>query len=102
MSKSGKSAPIVDILGGGMAGLSAAKILTESGFKCELYEARDRLGGRVYTGFFEVNGSEQKYEKGGELIDGGHIELKQLVQEMRLTLVNNFNSVDNVWKLSLK
>lgn len=37
------------ILGGGLAGLSLAAKLTRAGRACLLFEARDRLGGRVLT-----------------------------------------------------
>jgi monoamine oxidase len=37
------------ILGGGVAGLAAARVLDEAGARVRLLEARDRLGGRVLT-----------------------------------------------------
>ena len=37
------------ILGGGVAGLSAARTLRRRGIDCIVLEARDRLGGRVHT-----------------------------------------------------
>lgn len=43
------SARRVAIVGAGMAGLSAAKRLSERGLEVKLYEARNRLGGRVWT-----------------------------------------------------
>jgi len=39
----------VAILGGGMAGLTAAYELERAGFECKLLEARDRPGGRNWT-----------------------------------------------------
>lgn len=39
----------VAILGGGLAGLNAARLLHEAGVDCRLYEARDRFGGRILT-----------------------------------------------------
>jgi len=37
----------VAIIGAGMAGLAAARVLQAHGVACELFEATDRLGGRA-------------------------------------------------------
>ena len=37
------------IVGAGMAGLAAARSLADAGWRVRLIEARDRIGGRVYT-----------------------------------------------------
>ena len=37
------------VVGAGMAGLVAARLLHDSGFKVTVLEARDRIGGRVWT-----------------------------------------------------
>lgn len=39
----------VAILGGGLAGLNAARLLWQAGVDFQLFEARDRLGGRILT-----------------------------------------------------
>lgn len=39
----------VAILGGGLAGLNAARLLQQAGVDFQLYEARNRLGGRILT-----------------------------------------------------
>ncbi|MFM9077931.1 MAG: FAD-dependent oxidoreductase [Solirubrobacterales bacterium] len=39
----------VVVVGAGMAGLSAARVLLDRGFKVQVLEARDRIGGRVHT-----------------------------------------------------
>ncbi len=39
----------VAVVGGGVAGLNAARLLHRAGVDFQLYEARDRLGGRVLT-----------------------------------------------------
>lgn len=46
----------VTIIGGGLAGLSAAVFLAEKGFKINLFEASPKLGGRVYSFFDKTSG----------------------------------------------
>ncbi|OWM84952.1 hypothetical protein CDL15_Pgr027739 [Punica granatum] len=45
------STPSVIVIGGGISGLSAARILHEANFKVILLESRDRLGGRIHTDY---------------------------------------------------
>src|SRR3954451_24498913 len=79
------AAPRVVVVGGGLAGLTAAYRLKQSGVNAQLYEASDRLGGRCWTrrGDFAEG---QIAEHGGELIDQGHTEIRQLAQELGLNL----------------
>ena len=39
----------VAIVGGGLSGLNAARLMREAGADFQLFEARDRLGGRILT-----------------------------------------------------
>jgi polyamine oxidase len=41
--------PRVLVIGAGMAGLVAARLLHDSGFEVTVLEARDRIGGRIWT-----------------------------------------------------
>jgi hydroxysqualene dehydroxylase len=50
------------IFGGGLAGISAAVLLSERGYKIELYESKNHLGGRAFS-FME--------RTTGEIIDNG-------------------------------
>ncbi|GLJ53736.1 hypothetical protein SUGI_1146630 [Cryptomeria japonica] len=45
------SSPSVIVIGGGFAGLAAARALQDASFKVTLLESRDRIGGRVYTDY---------------------------------------------------
>lgn len=54
------------IIGGGIAGLTAARHLTEAGLRVTLLEARDRLGGRIYT----HSTGEFPVELGAEFVHG--------------------------------
>jgi monoamine oxidase len=77
------TAPRIVVVGGGLAGLTATYRLKQAGYAAQLYEASDRTGGRCWTirGAFADG---QIAEHGGELIDTGHTELRQLVQELGL------------------
>lgn len=58
----------VIIVGAGAAGLMAAKKLSQAGLKVHVLEARDRLGGRIYT-ISNLN-STNVIEGGAEFIHG--------------------------------
>ena len=81
------SGPRIVVVGGGLAGLTCAYRLKRAGFRADLYEASDRLGGRCWSrrGDFAEG---QIAEHGGELIDQGHTEVRQLTQELGLNLDN--------------
>jgi monoamine oxidase len=88
------TAPRIAVVGGGLAGLTATYRLKQAGFAAKLYEARtDRLGGRCWSDTFP--GSNLVYEHGGELIDQGHVDIRQLAQELGLELVNLLASETN-------
>jgi monoamine oxidase len=81
------TAPRIVVVGGGLAGLTAAYRLKQAGYAAQVYEASDRVGGRCWTirGAFADG---QIAEHGGELIDTGHIEMRHLVNELGLTTDN--------------
>jgi monoamine oxidase len=68
----------VIVIGGGVAGLAAARQLSGAGWKVLLLEARPRLGGRIHTHRFP--GSRAAIELGAEFIHGGNPDLWRLVK----------------------
>jgi glycine/D-amino acid oxidase-like deaminating enzyme len=56
------------ILGAGAAGLAAARVLSRAGVSAVVLEARDRIGGRLYTR--EDVGLPVPVELGGEFVHG--------------------------------
>ena len=71
------------IIGGGIAGLTAARHLTEAGLRVTLLEARNRLGGRIYThstGDFPV-------ELGAEFVHGRPEEILALAAEGAVPII---------------
>ena len=70
--------PRIAIIGAGLAGLSAAFTLFCNGYAATIYEARDRVGGRVYSkreGWQDAQVSEW----GGEFIDSDHEHMLSLI-----------------------
>lgn len=59
----------IAVVGAGLAGLRATMLLEEQGAHVDLYEARQRVGGRVHT-VRDAHGLG--YEAGGEWIDADH------------------------------
>ncbi len=73
------------IVGGGIAGLTCAWRLTQAGVPVRIYEAQERIGGRMWslTGAFPEG---QVCELGGELIDSNHEKIRALAAELHLEL----------------
>jgi monoamine oxidase len=74
----------IAIIGAGMAGLMCARTLEKAGYRATLYEAHNRVGGRMWTQRDLPGG--QLLELGGELIDTEHMVLRTLATELDLTL----------------
>ena len=84
----------IAVVGAGLAGLTAAYRLQQAGYAAQVYEASSRIGGRCWTGRGDF-ADGQIYEHGGELIDSNHTSIKQLAQELGLTLDNLLASETN-------
>jgi len=70
----------VIVIGAGMAGLSAARMLAEAGVRVVVLEAQNRIGGRIHT----VLEGDTVVELGAEFIHGRPPELWDLVAEAGL------------------
>ncbi len=75
----------VAIVGGGLAGLTAAHALRKAGVEITLYEGSDRLGGRCFSER-KAFAEGQIAERGGEFIDAPHTAIIGLVKELGLEL----------------
>jgi monoamine oxidase len=78
-----KSATDVLVIGGGVAGLAAARQLTHAGLRVALLEARDRLGGRIYT----HQTADYPVELGAEFVHGRPREILGLAAEAAASII---------------
>jgi monoamine oxidase len=79
--------PSIAVVGAGLAGLVCAYRLQQAGYYAAVYEAQADAGGRCRSlrGHFDAG---QIIERGGELIDQSHTEIRHLCQELGLPLDN--------------
>lgn len=75
----------IAIVGGGISGLMCARALEAAGSRATIFEAQNRIGGRMWSARDKM-APGQVIEIGGELIDTGHKVLRGLAMELGLTL----------------
>lgn len=76
--------PSVAIIGGGIAGLTCCLGLLDRNIESTVFEASNRLGGRMYSNRTGYWASGQVSEWGGELIDSGHATMLALADRFGL------------------
>ncbi|XP_026152604.1 L-amino-acid oxidase [Mastacembelus armatus] len=93
----------VAIIGGGMAGLTAAKVLEDAGHKVTIIEASNRIGGRVET--FRNRKEGWYAEVGAMRIPSFHKILLSFIAKLRISLnhfiqddINTYYLVNGVLK----
>lgn len=79
--------PRIAIIGGGIAGLNAAYQLKKDGLTASVYEARQRLGGRILSVTGAV-GEGLTIDPGGHFINTDHADILGLANEFGLKLFN--------------
>jgi monoamine oxidase len=87
----------VIVIGAGLAGLSAAFDLQRAGWQVTVLEARERVGGRVYSLRGFSNGLVA--EGGGEFIEESHTRMLALAKQFHLQLgsVGSWQAQDADW-----
>jgi len=76
------------VIGAGFAGLTAAHLLRKQGVRVTILEARNRVGGRVFS-FHPEGTTGQVIELGAEWVGNSHTSLIGLCEEFGLELFNN-------------
>jgi monoamine oxidase len=75
--------PGIAIVGAGIAGLNAALTLQDAGLSCSIYEASDRIGGRMHSDTVTwADGMVSEWC--GEFIDGDNETLHRLIKRFGL------------------
>lgn len=97
---------MIAVVGAGPAGLRAAMLLEVSGFDVQIFEARDRIGGRLHT----IARRTGLIEAGAEWIDSDHRRVLKLAKQLgaaiqpasqwpgRLLCMGDWASEDDVWE----
>ena len=76
----------VVVVGAGLAGLMAARRLTQRGCEVVVLEARDRVGGRVWSQELVPGDPRTVIERGAEFVLDGYDVLRQMVAGLGLEL----------------
>ena len=85
------SAPRIAIVGAGIAGLNAALTLEDAGFASTIYEASDRIGGRMHSDA-TTWADGQTSEWCGEFIDTDQLTMQKLAARFGLTLIDTIKA----------
>ncbi len=82
--------PTVAIIGGGIAGVTCALSLLDARIESTVFEASNRIGGRMFSNRTGYWASNQVTEWGGELVDSGHLTVQALCARFGLPLDDLF------------
>lgn len=72
----------VIIIGAGLSGMNAARLLKSEGYNIRILEASNRSGGRILT----LDNVEGRPDAGGLQVGGGYAHFKSLAEELGVTL----------------
>ncbi len=78
----------IAVVGAGFAGLMAATQLNAQGHDVVVLEARDRVGGRVWSYEMETSAGLTVIERGGEFVLDGYDLMRSTAAELGLSFVD--------------
>lgn len=87
------------VIGAGIAGLHCAYRLEQAGVDVTVYEASNRIGGRMFS-VKDEDYDGQLFENGGELIDSNHATMLALAAELEIDLDDRLSDASvqaDVW-----
>jgi monoamine oxidase len=74
----------IAVVGAGLAGLACAVDVARAGVDVTVFEARNRVGGRIWS---DVMPDGARFERGGEFIEAGYEHVRRRAAEYDLSLV---------------
>ena len=78
----------IAVVGAGFAGLMAARRLVEGGHDVVVLEARDRVGGRVWSESMSTPLGDYVIERGGEFVLDGYEVMRALAADLGLEIAD--------------
>ena len=82
----------VAIVGAGLSGLTAARVLTDAGIDVLVLEAQERVGGRTLT----INPGGTFIDHGGQWVSPGNDRLMALARDLGVSLFDTWHDGDTV------
>lgn len=77
----------IAVIGAGFAGLAAAVRLHRAGYDVTVFEARDRVGGRVWSQEIPTPAGPRVIERGAEFVLDNYDAMRALIEDAGLSLV---------------